>query len=421
MSTWKTLPHVQMPVRPVRRNNVYNTKILTIMKKILFTLLITLTIFGCGNEEAEKESGIPVTLEFKINKTIIEPNSLNQIIDINATTDFKVKIEGLQENDKWLSYTLSSNKLNINAKPNNSESPKTAYIIIFEESNKVSDRLEITQTTNQERIALIKIYEALNGDNWTNNENWCSDKPLSEWYGITANGDTNVKTLWLPNDAYIKGELPDCIASLNSLEELCFENTSLSGNLPSTIIELTKLNRIALKNCNLSGNIPEFLKSCIQLEYIDLSHNIFSGYIPESLFQLPNLFYLALDNNQLETFEIKNDIPKTKLSYLAISNNQISSSIPPNLFKIKSLAHLFANDNQISGTIPDDIGSALNLMTLNLYNNNITGKLPKSMINLQLLNSFNITSNYLDVTNTDYLKSNPNFANWRIGNQKTNY
>ena len=57
-------------------------------------------------------------------------------------------------------------------------------------------------------------------------------------------------------------------------------------------------------------------------------------------------------------------------------------------------------------------------MTLNLYNNNITGKLPESMINLQLLNSFNITSNYLDVTNTDYLKSNPNFANWRIGNQK---
>ena len=392
-----------------------------IMKKILFAIFTALVITGCNSEADENKSNTPITLEFKVNKISIEPNSLNQIIDINATTDFKVKIEGLQENDKWLSYTLSSNKLNINAKPNNSENIKSANIVIYEESNKLSDRLEVIQPINKERIALTKIYKALNGDEWTNNENWCSDKPLSEWYGITANGDTNVKTLWLPNDAYIKGELPDCIASLNSLEELCFENTSLSGNLPSTIIELTKLNRIALKNCNLSGNIPEFLKSCIQLEYINLSHNNFSGYIPESLFQLPNLFYLALDNNQLETFEIKNDIPKTKLSYLTVSNNQISSSIPPNLFKIKSLAHLFANDNQISGTIPDNIGSALNLMTLNLYNNNIIGKLPESMINLQLLNSFNITSNYLDVTNTDYLKSNPNFANWRIGNQKTNY
>lgn len=391
------------------------------MPKILIAILKILVIAGCSNGTDEKQSNIPVTLEFKVSKISIEPNSLNQTIDINTTTDFKVKIEGLQEDDKWLSCTLSNNKLTINAKPNNSENIKSANIVIYEESNKISDRLEVIQPINKERIALTKIYEALNGDEWTNNENWCSDKPINEWYGITARGDIDVKRLWLPNDAYIKGELPDCIASLNSLEELCFENTSLSGNLPSTIIELTNLNRIALKNCNLSGNIPESLKSCIQLEYIDLSHNNFSGYIPEFLFQLSNLYSLDLSNNQFESFEIKNDIPKTKLNYLAISNNQISSSIPPNLFKIKSLAHLFANDNQISGTIPDNIGSALNLMTLNLYNNNIIGELPESMINLQLLNSFNITSNYLDVTNTDYLKSNPNFANWRIGNQKTNY
>ena len=53
MSTWKTLPHVQMPVRPVRRNNVYNAKILTIMKKIFFifcSLLLILLFNSCKNK-----------------------------------------------------------------------------------------------------------------------------------------------------------------------------------------------------------------------------------------------------------------------------------------------------------------------------------------------------------------------------------
>ena len=59
-------------------------------------------------------------------------------------------------------------------------------------------------------------------------------------------------------------------------------------------------------------------------------------------------------------------------------------------------------------------------MILRLENNNITGKLPESMVNLQLLNDFNITDNYIDVDNTDYLKSNPNYSNWRFGNQNDN-
>ena len=41
-----------------------------------------------------------------------------------------------------------------------------------------------TNTSDSDREALIDFYKATNGDNWKNNENWCSDKPLKEWYGI---------------------------------------------------------------------------------------------------------------------------------------------------------------------------------------------------------------------------------------------
>jgi len=108
------------------------------------------------------------------------------------------------------------------------------------------------------------------------------------------------------------------------------------------------------------------------------------------------------------------------LVYMSIDNNEISSSIPENIFKIKTMQFIYANDNKISGTIPASIGDSRNLMILRLENNNITGKLPESMVNLQLLNDFSITNNYIDVNNTDYLKSNSNYSNWRFGNQNNN-
>ena len=36
-----------------------------------------------------------------------------------------------------------------------------------------------------DRDILIALYDATNGDNWTDNTNWCTDAPLSEWYGVT--------------------------------------------------------------------------------------------------------------------------------------------------------------------------------------------------------------------------------------------
>ena len=50
-------------------------------------------------------------------------------------------------------------------------------VYIFGQENNPADQLTI------EREALIALYNATDGDNWENNTNWCSDKPLNEWYG----------------------------------------------------------------------------------------------------------------------------------------------------------------------------------------------------------------------------------------------
>ena len=56
-----------------------------------------------------------------------------------------------------------------------------------------------------ERAALVALYNAAGGPEWTNSENWLSDRPLGEWYGVTTKG--RVTELHLP-DNNLAGTLP---------------------------------------------------------------------------------------------------------------------------------------------------------------------------------------------------------------------
>lgn len=86
------------------------------------------------------------------------------------------------------------------------------------------------------RDILMELYNATAGASWTNNTNWGSSQPLSEWYGVTLSGD--------------------------NLSELDLRNNNLTGSLPGSIAELICPGvTIYLYNNNLSGQIPEELKN----------------------------------------------------------------------------------------------------------------------------------------------------------------
>ena len=62
-------------------------------------------------------------------------------------------------------------------------------------------------STETDRQALVDLYEATDGSNWTSNDNWLTDQPLSEWYGVTTNGD-RVAELDLADNG-LSGHIPE--------------------------------------------------------------------------------------------------------------------------------------------------------------------------------------------------------------------
>ena len=48
---------------------------------------------------------------------------------------------------------------------------------------------------NSDRAALMALYNATDGGNWTNNTNWGSNEDLDEWDGVSTDSDGRVEVL----------------------------------------------------------------------------------------------------------------------------------------------------------------------------------------------------------------------------------
>jgi hypothetical protein len=50
---------------------------------------------------------------------------------------------------------------------------------------------------NNDNLALTALYASTEGDHWFHNQNWLSNKPLGQWYGITVNIEGRVVSVHL--------------------------------------------------------------------------------------------------------------------------------------------------------------------------------------------------------------------------------
>ncbi len=151
---------------------------------------------------------------------------------------------------------------------------------------------------DSDRAALIALYDATNGGNWQSNTNWKTDKPLSEWYGVSTNESGQVIRLWLFSNG-LSGQIPVELGQLTNLETLALGSNELSGQIPVELGQLTNLKTLALGSNELSGQIPVELGQLTNLKTLALGSNELSGQIPVELGQLTNLNNLSLRDNQL--------------------------------------------------------------------------------------------------------------------------
>ena len=212
-----------------------------------------------------------------------------------------------------------------------------------------------------DRAALVALYEATDGPNWVNSENWLTDMPVGEWHGVRPDHTGRVYTLTLANN-------------------------NLTGPIAPELGNLANLTMLILWNNNLTGTVPAELGNLTNVWYLNLASNNLTGPIPAELGNLAILRRLNLDNNSLSGPISPELGDLAKLRYLTLNHNSLSGPIPPELGDLAKLWRLNLDNNSLSGPIPPEFAGMSSLRFLHLASNpGLGGALPSEMTSLDSL------------------------------------
>ena len=222
------------------------------------------------------------------------------------------------------------------------------------------------QSAAADRAALEALYDAAGGANWTDNTNWRTDAPLSEWFGVFADAG-RVMSLSLIDNA-LTGTIPADLGVLDELRELYLSENDLTGPIPDALGSLTNLEGLDLGGNNLTGPIPATFGSLANLRFLRLGRNGLTGRIPDALGNLVNVNEIRLDTNDL------------------------TGPIPDALGSLANLEGLYLYSNDLTGPAPARLGDLVRLRWLVLGPNPLTGALPPELTRLSALDELVISS-----------------------------
>ncbi|OSY88613.1 hypothetical protein WH52_02730, partial [Tenacibaculum holothuriorum] len=201
---------------------------------------------------------------------------------------------------------------------------------------------------------MINLYNATDGDNWTNNTNWDIDpnstSDVSTWHGITTeviNGQKHVSRIDLVGNNLI-GDIPD-FSKLTNLYRLELAANQITGTIDVSKLPNT-LQVLQLSTNKLSGSYPD-LSSLTNLLHIQLSRNNLSGNISKDFFpttiQTISLGYGSGNITGQLDFENFPDLrtlifAETDISFVKFPSNGIMSSVfnSNTSFSLKNMQNL---------------------------------------------------------------------------------
>ncbi|MBP5217584.1 MAG: hypothetical protein J6Z47_01375, partial [Bacteroidales bacterium] len=321
----------------------------------------------------------PVTLTFvQEEKKVIQVGNVMTIpaeggtfeVDVEYNTDVVVEVESAAQS--WIHFVavraLSSGQLEFSFDANPNPDVRTGKVTVRDKNGKVSP---IILTFEQEpfidvssvRDALIAFYEATGGENWINNDNWCSDKPFDEWFGISTSETGYVISILLENNN-LSGSIPESLFNLKHLEEIILTSNNLSGEFSDRFWSMPALKKLDLSNNKITGQLTSSIRNAKKLTWLGLGSNFLTGTIPEELSDLEDLWYFSIEN-----VPIVNGV-------FSEASNSFSGVIPDNLDKLRNLEYFLVEYNNLEGSIPACFGRMPKLTTLIVCGNRLSGKIP---------------------------------------------
>ncbi|WP_417872086.1 immunoglobulin domain-containing protein [Winogradskyella sp.] len=251
-----------------------------------------------------------------------------------------------------------------------------------------------------DRNALISLYDATDGANWT--DSWGLNEAMSTWKGVTLNTDGRVISLSLDNRK-LNGELPNELGNLTELIKLHLNegsSSSVRGSIPDSICNLVKIEDVIIDMPGLTGAVPSCLFTIASLRsvYLDGNSPLLTLDFPDDLSNLTNLTTLSLSRIDLSSnggFPMS-ILDLTNLEKLSLYITRLTGSIPEQIGLLSNLTELsLRHSGALTGVIPSSIGDLTKLNSLTIVSTDIEGEIPSSFSKLTSLRALDLSRNKL--------------------------
>ncbi|MDO4770618.1 BACON domain-containing carbohydrate-binding protein [Porphyromonas sp.] len=210
-----------------------------------------------------------------------------QILPFETNRDIEIEAHPYNPVSAFKFELVDGNKLNVSCSINHiaRERGRTLHFLYKGRSLlTVKFAQEKSNLAEDQRAYLIKFYHSTGGENWKNNTNWLSDKPISEWYGVSvrAGDDLNggIYRITLP-DNNLKGTIPEGFSILVGARFIKLQNNSLTGPIPKDLGDINEALFLYLQNNDLTGSIPPNICNLTSRGGIDLRWNKLTGILPD--------------------------------------------------------------------------------------------------------------------------------------------
>ena len=255
--------------------------------------------------------------------------------------------------------------------------------------------------------ALVALYTAADGPNWTQQDGWLLEDNPCNWYGVTCSGQHVTQLDFWNNN--LTGDVPSEIGNLTYLWYLGLYRNELTS-LPPEIGNLVNLNWFyvdeneftslpaeignltQLVSLQATGNqletIPSSIGNLVNLTSLFLSGNQITA-LPSEIGNLSELDMLQVHSNQLTALPVEIG-QLSKLRGLRLDNNQLAV-VPAEIGQLSNLEWLRLEGNQLTG-IPAQIGQLSSLQELYLDDNPLQDQVPEFLTNLQALQTFTFSN-----------------------------
>ncbi|PWG05542.1 leucine-rich repeat domain-containing protein [Polaribacter aquimarinus] len=234
-------------------------------------------------------------------------------------------------------------------------------------------QMVLSQVPQEEREALISLYNSTDGTNWSYRTFWNTNANVGEWHGVKVeniNGQDHVTELKLIANN-LKGEIPD-LSGLKKLKYLYLHNNKIS------------------KFIDGSWDLPE-------LTHLYINNNQLTN-IPNNIGNIPNLMDLQLENNLITSLPLI-DKPLEKIQILNLSNNKFET-ISDGIGAFTKIIKLYIRNNPLKEVSPK-IANCKDLLTLAIHFDGYQNfqSAINSLTNLQKIDIQGIKDHEVDIRN----------------------